>query len=330
MNKLFSTIFVCFCLLSDTSITNASELPGFRKGEYFDEQVTDFNISPEVRIHINAPSSLKFDPARKTKLIIYALPNGNTIEQTEGKQIQPGDDWHYDIQHITAQTRFLREHLPEKNIVIAYLETAGKSWPAWRRKYSDNPVIIKSIVDSLRNIFIQYDPSIILSSHSGGGSFIFGFINSVESIPYYIERIGFLDSNYAYEDSLKHGDKIIRWLKSSKTKYLSILAYNDSVVIFNGKPLVSPTGGTWYRSKLMKACFEKSFIFSGLSETDIMVYSALDNRIKIYLKNNPKAEVLHTVQVEKNGFIHSILSGTSFEEIDYKYFGERAYMKWIR
>ena len=48
-------------------------------------------------------------------------------------------------------------------------------------------------------------------------------------------------------------------------------------------------------------------------------------RIEIVLKNNPDKKIFHTVQVERNGFIHSILSGTRLEQKGYTYFGPRAY-----
>ena len=47
------------------------------------------------------------------------------------------------------------------------------------------------------------------------------------------------------------------------------------------------------------------------------------------MKENPGREIFHTVQVEKNGFIQSLLSGTAYEGLGYTYFGERAYAKWI-
>ncbi|MDP2337661.1 MAG: hypothetical protein Q8N05_14700 [Bacteroidota bacterium] len=40
-------------------------------------------------------------------------------------------------------------------------------------------------------------------------------------------------------------------------------------------------------------------------------------------------KIFHTVQVERNGFIHSMLSGTKYEQKDYTYFGKRAYSGFI-
>ena len=109
----------------------------------------------------------------------------------------------------------------------------------------------KDIIDSISHLFKNYEPEIILNSHSGGGSFIFGYLDAVENIPGYVKRISFLDSDYGYEEA-KHTNKLVKWLQQSKTNKLLVLAYNDSMVIYNGKPLVSPSGGTWYRSRLLQ------------------------------------------------------------------------------
>ena len=118
-----------------------------------------------------------FDSNKKILLILYALPNGNTIEQTIGKKLKPGDDWHLDVQHIGAQSRFLRENYPEANIILAYLMTDGKSWPTWRRETVNSHLVIKSIVNSIVNLFNPLDVKIVLSGHSGCGNFIFLFLN---------------------------------------------------------------------------------------------------------------------------------------------------------
>src|SRR5205823_5344915 len=96
------------------------------------------------------------------------LPNGNTVEQTIGKAVQPGDDWHFDIQHIGAQTRFLRQRITDRNLVVAYLENELKSWPAWRRAHGDAG--IPTILDAVRQRFPGPRTRVVLSGHSGGGS----------------------------------------------------------------------------------------------------------------------------------------------------------------
>lgn len=227
-----------------------------------------------------------FDSTKKILLILYALPNGNSIEWTIGKKLKPGDDWHYDIQHIGAQTRFLRENYPDANIVVTYLMTYGKSWPKWRREKENSHLIIKSLVDSLSSMFQSLNTKIVLSGHSGGGSFIFGYLDSVEKIPSFIERVTFLDCNYGYEDSLKHGKKLIEWLIESNEHYLSVIAYNDTEVKINGKNIVSPTGGTYVRSKMMKDRLEKYFVFADESDKVFTRYKALNGRIRFRLKES--------------------------------------------
>lgn len=307
----------------------------FITSENFNERILTFRFEPEITVHINVPSEEMFDASKKTLLILYALPNGNSIEWTIGKKLKPGDDWHFDIQHIGAQTRFLRNIYAKANIILAYLMTDGKSWPKWRREKGNSHLVIKSLVDSLLSMFQSFNTRLVLNGHSGGGSFIFGYLNSVEKIPTFIERITFLDSNYGYDDSLKHGDKLIEWLNTcpplaeSNEHFLSVIAYDDRDVKINGKNIVSPTGGTYYRSKMMKERLEKEFKFTDESDTSFTRYTALNGRIQFYLKENPNTEIFHTVLVERNGFIQSILSGTEYEGRNYKFWGERCYEKWI-
>src|SRR5258708_37963902 len=134
-----------------------------------------------VIIRINSPPA--FNPNNKTKLIFFALPNGNSIEWTAGKKTSATDDWHYDIQHIAAQTRFLRDNVRDENIILVYLCTRQNSWPAWKKAYPDYAQRIPALIDSVSNLFKVLKPKLILSSHSGGGSFIFGYLDGVKKIP---------------------------------------------------------------------------------------------------------------------------------------------------
>ncbi|MCU0461859.1 MAG: hypothetical protein MUF36_07590 [Bacteroidales bacterium] len=311
-----------------TFTAQAQILPGFKPSGYFNEQQLVIEDSPPgTRILINAPLE-GFEKDASVLLIFFALPNGNTIEQTYGKKLNAGDDWHFDIQHIAAQTRSLRKKLKDQTVVVAYLENSFKSWPAWTAKTPEAISRTKKIVDDITGIFTQWNPRIALNGHSGGGRFIFSYINSMEAIPKNVERIAFLDSSYGYEDTL-HGAKIVRWLKSGKNKFLCTLAYNDSVVVYNGRPVVSPTGGTWYRSKMMKNYLAGYFRFKTYEKDTIQWNRANGRRIEIILKSNPKQKIYHTTQVEFNGFIHSMLSGTKYEGKGYTYYGKRAYSDFI-
>ncbi len=324
MKPFFITLllFLTFCNIQGQNLPGFKVLPG--KPE---QQLVIENSPPSTRILINAPLT-GFKKNDKVLLVFYALPNGNTIEQTFGKKINKGDDWHYDIQQIGAQTRFLRHLIKRETIVTVYLETRQKSWPEWVANTRDSVNAVKGIVDNIKAIFSQWDPHIILNGHSGGGRFIFSYLNSVEKIPDNVVRISFLDSNYGYEDS-RYGLKLVHWLKSGKNNCLCTLAYNDSVAIYNGKPVVSPTGGTWYRTGLMQKYLAQSFHFKILGNDTLIWHSALSKRIEIILKSNPGNKIYHTIQVERNGFIHSMVSGTRYEKRGYEYFAKRAYSDYI-
>jgi len=306
----------------------SAQIPGLKTSSYFDEQVITFYYQPEIRVHINAPSIADFDPSKPTALALYALPNGNTIEQTVGKVLETGDDWHFDIQHIGAQTRFLRNHVDEYNLVTIYLEASQKSWPAWKAAHANHAEVIQNLVDYLMGVFNDYDPFLVLTGHSGGGRFTFSFLDGVSEIPASVKRISFLDSNYGYENF--YGEKIVNWLNASEDHFLSVIAYNDSVALYNGAPIVSATGGTWYRSRMMKLYMNSFYTFTATEDDEFVRYTALEGRIKFILKQNPTQAILHTVQVERNGHIQGMVSGTPDEGVDYTYYGERAYTPLIQ
>lgn len=290
------------------------------------ETNTLYSFNPETRVLINSPTNN--DGTKPNLLILYALPNGNTIEMTAGKKMKDGMDWHFDIQHIAAQTRFLRNTIKDYRIVVAYLEASSKSWPAWRKKQEYKDSEVARIVDYVR--FETGNPeSVILSGHSGGGSFISGFINAFDSIPNYISRIAYLDANYSYDDSLDHGKKLMAWLRADTTHKLSVIAYDDREITFNGKKVVSPTGGTFRATQRMVQYFRGKTDLTSKQDSTILQYESFNNRSRFIVHSNPDTLILHTVLVEKNGLIHSILFNTEHEAKHYKFFGERAYTNFI-
>jgi hypothetical protein len=316
---------------SKAALTNAAHptFPGgFAESGYLGERTASFTLEPEVKVHINVPAQAAFAAGKKVLLVFYTLPNGNTTEQTIGKTLKPGDDWHYDIQHIGAQTRFLRELLPDRTIVVVYLEAGLKSWPAWRQQHGDK--LIPGIVASVRKIFAGSDIETVIAGHSGGGSFIFGYLNAVEEIPDDVVRIAFLDSNYAYDKALGHEEKLAQWLRAANPHFLCVLAYNDAIALLNGKSFVSAAGGTWGKSHTMLKDMAEDFSITCQTDAEFERASALSGRLQFILKENPEKKIFHTVQVERNGFIHCLLSGTDKEGKGYEYFGERAYTKWIQ
>ena len=73
----------------------------------------------------------------------------------------------------------------------------------------------------------------------------------------------------------------------------------------------------------------EAFHFTSRTNENFELFSAIDGRVQFILRDNPERQIFHTVQVERNGFIHSLVSGTTNESKGYEYFGERAYSKWI-
>jgi hypothetical protein len=285
------------------------------------DSIYTFLMRDSVRVTIDRPAG--FSKHKKTIITFFALPNGNTTEQTMGKRVKEGDDWHFDIQHIRAQTKFVRQQLADKNFVVIYLENSYKSWPAWKQRHPDFKAVIPLIIDSLSSLVAAKKQEIYLNGHSGGGSFIFGYIASVKKIPAVIKRISFLDSDYGYDSS--YYPKFRDWLKNIKGSALNVFAYNDSVVLLNGKSFVSATGGTWYRSRIFLNDLRADFSFEKTRDDSLIVYKSSGKNIQFFFKTNPDRKIFHTVQVELNGFIHSILCGTSQDSNNYSYYTRRAY-----
>ena len=287
--------------------------------------IDSFRLYGDVKVTIDRPTDITRH--KRTIIAFFALPNGNSTEQTMGKIMQPGDDWHFDIQHIRAQTRFIRQQLRNKNFVVIYLENNYKSWPSWKQKHPDFKKMIPHLVDSLAGLFDAKRKDIYLNGHSGGGSFIFGYLAGVEQIPSEVKRISFLDGDYGYDSS--YYPKMKRWLNEAKGSALNVFAYNDSIALYNDKPVVSATGGTWYRSHLLLQHLQTDFSFSKTDTDSLIIYKSNDKRIQFYFKINTNRGIYHTQQVELNGFIHSVLCGTKKDSKKYDYYTTRAYADLI-
>ncbi len=299
------------------------------KAQLFDQKWSSLEVilfEGGVKATIDVPEEvLKED--RALKLILYALPNGNTAAQTFGKRLNAGDDWHFDIQHIGAQTQWIRAYDPASQYVVVYLENSQKSWPAWRRNTLNADQLITRVIDSLYAHYEKYTPEMTLSAHSGGGSLIFGYMRQNQGLHPAIKRLGLLDATYAYETSEDLG-LLNSWLQNPHHS-LQVFAYNDSTVQYNGKPLVSPTGGTWYRSRRLLHDLKGSLSFEKTTLHAYDYWKGSSPRQAFYLLGNPQKAILHTKMVEMNGFICLVMSGCpGFFPIDY-FWKERVYNSYL-
>ncbi len=325
---------LAFCLSFSLFGQQENVLPGFTKGPYYDEQILDFTYEPEALIYINAPSAAELDRNKPTKIVMYGLPNGNTITYTRGKVMHEGDDFRYDIQHIDAQTRFIRNTAKEYNFVTVYMQAAMRSWSTWRKGEPGKAQRDRMVVDMLEyvlEIFKDYNPHIELNSHSGGGNFIWAVMEACDEIPDYVKKISFIDSDYNWENE-KYGPKLLAWLEKSEDNSLFVTGYGDYRARLDGKQFVSKQGGTWTRTKRMR-----KYLVENLKDTkwtrrhgcNVVYYTARDRKIQIYAIRNWERKIYHTVFVELNGYIQSVFIGTEHEGQGYTFMGERAYGEYV-
>ncbi len=319
------------CQMGGNTPPAAGALPGFHASPWFGEQVAEETTPTGVRMLYNAPPPQQFDPARPTRLVFFATPNGNTIEQTMGSALIAGTDWHFDIQHIAAQCRRLRELDARENLVLVCVEATGRSWPAWRQKHPDNAALIRNLVDSARKRIPGVPVRVTLAGHSGGGSFLVGFLNGGEAIPDYVERIAFLDANYAYSDEDRHGAKLQTWLGAAPGHRLVVVAYDDRNIQIDGKPVVEPDGGTFRASHRMLAAFGKQAPFAHTKQGAFDRYESQDARSLFLIHTNPTNKILHTALVgEMNGLLMALTYGTPEEKGWGVFGGPRAYSRWVQ
>jgi hypothetical protein len=323
------TLLLSLLFSTSGSSLLASEIPECRKSAWFGEQVREQWFGEGIRVLVNAPGN--YDIKKPTRLIFFATPNGNSLEQTLGCITEGKTDWHFDIQHIAAQDRRLREVAGDTQIVLACLEAEGLSWPAWKKNHPDGPKTIRKVVETVRQWIPAKDTTIALAGHSGGGRFLFGFIDAGEEIPDEIERLIFLDANYGFADADKHGDKILAWLKKQESHRLVVIAYDDRNIMLNGKLVVGPDGGTFRATERMVSSFAKKWIELAESTSgDFRILKGMNGQISIMVHKNPQNKILHTALVgEMNGLLHG-LSNDDQKEKWGTFGGPRAYTKWIQ
>jgi hypothetical protein len=318
---------VAVLLLAGVAST-ADPPAGFRRGAWFDEWVREEWVDDGVRVLVNIPPNS--DPNRPTRLVVYATPNGNTIEQTLGSGTADGLDWHFDIQHVAAQVRRLREVLPGENVVLACTEADGLSWPAWRRRHPDAPARVRRVVEWVKERVPGSPVHVSLAGHSGGGSFLFAFLDSGDAVPEWVERFVFLDANYSYSDESRHGDKLLAWLRADRARRLCVVAYDDRNITLNGKPVVGPDGGTFRATERMRARFAKDTTFTESKAGDFVSRSGLDGRIALHVHPNPQNRILHTALVgEMNGLLQGLTEGELVRKWG-TFGGPRAYTRWAQ
>lgn len=305
------------------------QLDAFTGSPWFGERVRMLRPADGVRMLLNAPSVLH--PGRPLRLVLYATPNGNTIEQTLGCQPAPGLDWHFDIQHVAAQIRRLREVAPEQDVVLACVEADGLSWPAWRAKHGGGGAGVRAIVAQAIAALPAGDVRVDLCAHSGGGSFLWGYLEDGAEVGDDVERIVFLDANYSYSDDKGHGRELLAWLQRSARHHLVVVAYDDRDVEYQGKKIVGPTGGTFRASQRMIDAFGAQLALTTKQQGLLEWTRGLGQRFTVLRRFNPERKILHTALVgDMNGLLYALtLDGPHAEDWG-SFGGPRAYQRWIQ
>jgi hypothetical protein len=298
---------------------------------YWGERVATFRMDEGLRVQMNWPANFEASSA-PVRLIFFTLPNGNTIEHTVGCKAKEGLHWRYNIQYIGAQVRRLREISPDERIVIAYMEADCLTWPLWKKNHAKYRELIPTIINKIREAVGAPCKSISLLSHSGGGSFLFGYIDSFKQIPPDVERIAFLDSNYGYDDEVHHGDKLIAWLKADDRHVLTVACYDDGHALLEGKFFLSAADkGTWGSTGRMLYRFIKDIPLASSNQGPIQFMRGLDGRCEFILHTNPENKILHTILVgDMSGFLHAMTLASPLEKTAGPFAGPVSYEKWIQ
>lgn len=305
--------------------------PTFVATGAFGERTRVLALAPGVIATIVAPTN--FDAKQPVELILYALPNGNTTAETMGRRMEPGPEgrpgWRYDIQHIGAQTRALRAR-GLRQAVVVYLEADTKSWPEWRRVrgYDVANKRIVEMVDELRAaIGSPAQLAVTLTGHSGGGSFMWGFLDGQVALPSWLERIAFLDGNYSFEN--RHAEQFTTWLRQDRRRTLVVLAYDDREIMLDGKKVVSDSGGTFRATQRMIEQLKHSFEFERDTLGEFDRYRA--PQVAMLVHPNPGNRILHTLMIgEMNGYMHALLvRRPEYERGEHVLRPVRAYASWV-
>lgn len=272
--------------------------------------LTSGDVQFQFRNEANAVHVLEVTPKEWTKskrrLIVFATPNGNTAEQSYGALAKEGRDWHYDIQHIGAQYRYIQSRSEDTDVALVILQPGQLSWPAFRQSVAGADQQIRRLIESLQSKF-RADET-YLTCHSGGGSLLWGWMNAHDELPASVSRLVWLDANTSYSDQLKHGDKLLRWLSRHDEARACVLAYDDREVEYQGKKVVGADGGTFRATERMISFFEQTQSDTHSQLADFQATSFLNGRALFLRHPNPKNIILHTALVgELNGFAFACL-----------------------
>ena len=298
---------------TDAAVEVLRGYPSFVRGAT--NEAVEVVSDDDGRRYTNVP--LPFDPAsheRPREVLVYATPNGNTLEQTLGRARHEDESFRYDIQHVLAQTRLYRKLVPERAVLLVVLEAPGLSWPQWVRSHADAPA--RAVAKLAKVAPMAEDAPLVLASHSGGGSFAFAVLDGYKKLPTRLERLIFLDSDYAFEEKSGHATKLAEWLTDTR-HVLSVIAYDDRNIRLHGRRVVSKKGGSYRATeRMVKALGARKIGFARDTVGPFVRTRSKDGRVDVRVHPNPKNVILHSALVsDENGLVSALglLRGANVE-----------------
>jgi pimeloyl-ACP methyl ester carboxylesterase len=270
-------------------------------------ELVRWETNGDGRRYTNIPVGIA--SAAPAEIVVYATPNGNTIEQTLGRQRGTDESFRYDIQHVLAQVRLYRKEVPERTVALVVLEAPDLSWPTWRQAHTDAPARAAAIMRSIGDLLPGSKLSLV--SHSGGGALTFALLNHAKTLPDAVERIAFLDSHYAFEAGEEHGKKLAAWVRASRTHHLVALAYDDRKIRLHGKRVVKPGGGSFNATfRMIHALEAERMPVRESHEGAFRRFVGEDGRVELRVHPNPKNVILHSALVsDDNGLLFALARG---------------------
>lgn len=262
----------------------------------FDEQRLDMVEPDGVRAAIMAPRSLS---GRPVPVLIYLAPNGSSTEETLGAAPSDGQSWRFDIQHVAAQVRALRQRRETSELCLVVATAPGLSWPRWRANQASAPSEARRLLTQWLAALPVPAGEVTLAAHSGGGAFLWATLEAPSPLPSWLKRMAWFDANYSF-DADRHGPTLQAWLQANRSRQIRVLAYDDRRVTLDGQPVVSETGGTYRATHRMASAL--GVLPQRSASGDWIVASDARRQIDLRIHVNPKNEILHTRLVgEMNG-----------------------------
>ena len=203
------------------------------------------------------------------------------------------------------------------------------SWPEFRRTTTDSSRWISEFVESIKTEVSAHE--VVMACHSGGGSFLWGWINAHQELPEYLHRMIFLDANYSFSTEDGHDRKLVEWLTRSKENALIVIAYDDREIQLNGKKVVDSDGGTYRATERMRKSFSSEMEFSEVNDGSFKNAIGLEGRIQLLVHQNPDNKILHTALVgEMNGLAVGMALAKKEIVPEIRLGEPRLYSEWIQ